>query len=95
MNAGSNDISVFALAGAVVPILVQKLSSGGEMPIGVSLHDDLLYVLNAGGAGNISGHTFSRHGALSPLAGSTRPLSGDGAGPAQVSFDPRRRDGSL
>ncbi len=45
-------------------------------------------MLNAGGDGNISGLTVSRRGDLSPLAGSTRPLSGDATGPAQVSFDP-------
>ena len=54
VNAGSNDISVFALGGSR-PVLVQKLPSGGEMPISITLHDDLLYVLNAGGAGNITG----------------------------------------
>ena len=36
-----------------------------------------------------AGHTISRDGTLSPLAGSTRPLSGAGVDPAQVSFDPR------
>ena len=43
VNAGSNDISVSAIGGNR-PVLVQKLLSGGEQPISITLHDDLLYV---------------------------------------------------
>ena len=64
------------------------MASGGDQPISVTVDDGLLYVLNAGGAGNISGFTVSKKNGLSPLAGSARPLSGSGVGPAQVSFDP-------
>jgi 6-phosphogluconolactonase (cycloisomerase 2 family) len=52
--------------------------------------------LNAGGSGNISGFQLDKNGTLTPLAGSTQPLSNGGAGaspqPAQVSFHP---DGNL
>jgi 6-phosphogluconolactonase (cycloisomerase 2 family) len=51
----------------------------------------VVYVLNAGGAGNISGFSVGRDGALAPIAGSTRTLSGSAAGPAQVSFSPNGR----
>ena len=51
----------------------------------------MLYVLNAGGSGYIAGFRVDNRGMLSPLAGSTRPLSnmGVGAAPAvaQVQFD--------
>jgi 6-phosphogluconolactonase (cycloisomerase 2 family) len=91
VNAGSDSISVFdAKRGALE--LVDTVASGGDQPISLTVHDGLLYVLNAGGAGNISGFTVSKRGELTPLAGSTRPLSGSGVGPAQVSLDP---DGEL
>jgi 6-phosphogluconolactonase (cycloisomerase 2 family) len=52
-----------------------------------------LYVLNEGGTPNITGFTVSDTGELTPLPGSTRPLTaGSAADPAEVSFNP---DGSL
>ena len=58
------------------------------MPISVTVHDKLVYVLNAGGAGNITGFTVDGNGALTPIAGSTQPLGVGAAGPAQVAFSP-------
>jgi 6-phosphogluconolactonase len=87
VNAGSDSISVFEAKRGNLE-LVDTVTSGGDQPISLTVHDGLLYVLNAGGAGNISGFTVSKRGQLTPLAGSTRPLSGSGVGPAQVSFDP-------
>lgn len=50
-------------------------------------------MLNEGGTPNITGFTVSNTGELTPLPGSTRPLSGgSGADPAQVNFN---SDGSL
>src|SRR4029079_14381215 len=57
-----------------------------------TVYHDLLYVLNAGGSGNITGFNIGRHGTLTPISGSTRPLSGGATGPAQVQFSP---DGDL
>jgi 6-phosphogluconolactonase len=88
VNAGSDSISSFRVSRDGLE-LIDTDPSGGDQPISLTVDDGLLYVLNAGGAGDITGHTISRHGALSPLVGSTRPLSGPGSGPAQVSFDPR------
>jgi 6-phosphogluconolactonase len=88
VNAGSDSISAFLVERDRLT-LVDTVSSGGDQPISVTVHRGLLYVLNAGGAGNISGFEVSGFGHLSPLAGSTRPLSGGATGPAQVSFDPR------
>jgi 6-phosphogluconolactonase len=86
VNAGSNEISVFAIGGAR-PVLVQKVSSGGELPISIALHGDLLYVLNAGGAGNITGFYVGDDRRLHPIPNSTRPLSGSATGPAEIAFD--------
>jgi 6-phosphogluconolactonase len=91
VNAGSNEISAFRVhAGGLV--LVDKVASGGTLPTSLTIYKDLLYVLNAGGTGNITGFTVDQAGRLSPLAGSTRPLSGDATAPAQVSFN---KDGSM
>ena len=85
VNAGSNDVSAFRVTPSGLE-LTGRVASGGIRPISVTVHGDVLYVLNAGGDGNISGFRVGSDGALAPLAGSTRPLSGSGVGPAQVSF---------
>ncbi len=87
VNAGSNDVSAFRVTPSGLD-LTGRVASGGIRPISVTVHGDVLYVLNAGGDGNISGFRVGNDGALAPLAGSTRPLSGSGVGPAQVSFSP-------
>ena len=87
VDAGSNEISSFAVHGTSLR-LVGHVSSGGTRPISLTVHDDLLYVLNAGGEGNVTGFTLGEEGALVPLPGSTRPLSGNATGPAQIEFTP-------
>ena len=87
VNAGSNDVSAFAVTPTGLA-LASRVSSGGALPISLTVHGNLLYVLNAGGSGNIAGFTVGRGGGLVPLPGSTRPLSGTATGPAQVAFSP-------
>src|SRR5436309_7603374 len=87
VNAGSNDVSAFRVTPRGIE-LTGRVASGGIRPISVTVHGDVLYVLNAGGDGNISGFRDGNDGALAPLAGSTRLLSGSGVGPAQVSLSP-------
>jgi len=93
VNPGSNDISSFEARGTDLR-LVSRVASGGVHPISLTVHDDLLYVLNDGGSGNISGFSISNRGKLKPLDGSTRWLSNGGTGaapgPAQIQF---RNDG--
>lgn len=84
-NAGSNDISVFRIKHGGLH-LVDRFPSGGDTPISVTIHGRLVYVLNAGGAGNISGFVAKGNGHLRPITESERPLSGSGTGPAQISF---------
>jgi 6-phosphogluconolactonase len=88
VNAGSNDVSSFSVGDKGDLTLRGRASSGGTMPISVTVHDDLVYVLNAGGSGNISGLRLQGDGSLVPIANSTRGLSTAAAGPAEVSFDP-------
>ena len=85
VNAGSNDVSAFSVAGTTLT-LVNRVASGGMQPISVTEYRGVVYVLNAGGSGNISGFRLSSAGMLSPIAGATQPLSGAAVGPAQVGF---------
>lgn len=87
VNAGSNDISAFALTDQG-PRLVSKVSSGGAEPVSIATHGSLVYVVNKFGAGGIVGFTVDSSGQLAPLSGSAKPLSGQGTGPAQLSFTP-------
>lgn len=93
VNAGSNSISVFQVDQDDLT-LVEVVLSGGDFPASLTMHHNLLYVLNAGGDGNITGFTLDTTGHLTPLAGSTRSLNTGGANPpnflespAQVGFN--------
>jgi 6-phosphogluconolactonase (cycloisomerase 2 family) len=90
VNAGSDSVSLFSVRDGVLKLRDVE-PSGGDMPISVTVHDDTVYVLNAGAPENITGFRVRRHN-LEPIPGSTRPLSGSGVGPAQVEFSP---DGHL
>jgi 6-phosphogluconolactonase len=90
VNAGSNDVSVFTVGSAGLS-LASVTPSGGTLPISLSVHGNVLYVLNAGGNGNISGFSLGSGGTLAPIAGSTQPLSGTNVGPAEVAFSPDGR----
>ena len=85
VNAGSNSISAFKVTDNGLS-LKSTVNSGGMMPVSVTQHDDIVFVLNAGGTGNISGFTIDGEGMLHSIAGSARPLSASGVGPAQIEF---------
>ncbi len=55
-------------------------------PVSVAQYNDLVFVLNAGGMGNISGFRLGNNKRLTPIANSTRPLSSSTAGAAQISL---------
>ncbi len=90
VNAGSNDVSVLRVRRSGLS-LASRTPSSGTLPISLTVRENVLYVLNAGGAGNITGFTVGESGELDAIAGSTRSLSGSGVGPAQVSFSPDGR----
>jgi len=85
VNAGSNSISSFLIRPDGLQ-LADVAPSGGTLPTSVTYRSGLLYVLNAGVPNNISGFTVDRKGRMTPLAGSTRPLSAPSTNPAQVGF---------
>lgn len=85
VNAASNTVSTFAFSGAGV-ILTSVVDSGGLTPTSVTERDGLVYVLNAGGSGNVAGFRNVK-GVLAPVSDGIRPLSAaGGTAPAQVSF---------
>ena len=86
VNASSNSISEFKVRDHRLS-LEATVASGGVTPISVTVHDHVLYVLNAGDIPNITGFFVAPHN-LFPIASSTRSLSAGAAGPAQVSFSP-------
>ena len=96
VNAGSNTISVFAVHGDRLA-LRQVLGSGGTFPVSVTVHGDVVYVLNALNGGSVQGYRVLGT-ALVPLLGSHRALGLDPTAtpqftttPGQVAFTP---DGS-
>ena len=91
VNAGSNEVSVLAVAENGLR-LVGKVASGGEYPVSIACHGSLVYVLNSHGLPNITGFTLDHSGKLQPIPGSTRGAGPESADPAQVIFSP---DGDL
>ena len=89
VNPGSDDLSVFEVRSHDLR-LVDRAASGGHQPISVTVRNGIVYVLNAGGndngTDNISGFQVREDGHLTPIANSTRPLSGAATAPAQVRF---------
>jgi 6-phosphogluconolactonase len=87
VNTLSNSVSTFAVRRSGLE-LRSTVESGGQRPISVTEHDGVVYVLNADGAGNVTGFR-NLGGTLQPLSGSTQPLSAaSGTGSAQVGFSP-------
>lgn len=85
VNAGSNTISSFKITGNGLS-LKSTINSGGTRPVSIAQYDDLVYVLNAGGTGNISGFWLGEDGKLTAIPNSSRPLSSATAGAAEISF---------
>jgi 6-phosphogluconolactonase len=98
VNAGSNEISVFSV-NANGLTLTDKVASGGNYPVSLTFFHRQLYVLNAGGDGNITGFHLNNNGRLSTISNSTRSLQAatppDGSqpnileAPGQVGFSPK------
>jgi len=86
VNAGSDDVSLFAVTPDGIALL-DRVASGGSMPTSIAVRESQVFVLNAGGDANVTG--FVLEGDAIESSGDTRPLPG--ADPAQIGFTP---DGS-
>jgi 6-phosphogluconolactonase (cycloisomerase 2 family) len=85
VNAGSDDVSVFAVNGPDLT-LTSRVPSGGDRPVSIAIHRAVVYVLNAG-SDNLAGYSF-REGQLHSI-GAPVPLGRTGTAAAQVAFNPR------
>jgi 6-phosphogluconolactonase len=91
VNPASGELTAFTVTNAGLQF-GSKVSSDGFFPVSVTVHNNLVYVVNQLAVPNITGYTVSDTGQLAEIAGSERDLAGGPlALPAQVSFTP---DGS-
>ena len=90
VDAGSNDVALFRVGHDGRLLLSDRIASGGTDPISVTIHDNVVYVLDAGGDGNIAGFRVW-HGQLHGIWGSSRALSGAGTSPEEIAFSPDGR----
>jgi 6-phosphogluconolactonase (cycloisomerase 2 family) len=86
VNPGSDDFSFFYIRKNGSLKLIDKVQSGGIMPVSITYYHGLIYVLNAGGTGNIAAFAVNHHAQLVELSNSRRALSSEAAGAAQISF---------
>jgi 6-phosphogluconolactonase len=89
VDAGSNQVSVLRIKkdGRVKLVPGGVVSSGGVLPVSVTIHNDLVYIANAGpGGSNYTGFRLGNDGRLAPIPGSTFALPGD-AQPGDVFFN--------
>ena len=73
VNAGSNSVTVFGVHGTRLHQR-QIIGSGGQFPVSVAIHGNLVYVLNALRGGSVQGYRLSPAGWLAFLRGSHRRL---------------------
>jgi len=89
VNAGSGTVSSFAVNGTNLT-LIDTQPSHGSSPTALAQSGDLLYVLNSGGNGNVSGfHIAAGH--LHPIKDSTTNLSDTATSPTSLVLSPNGR----
>jgi 6-phosphogluconolactonase len=87
VNAGSGNVSVFGVHHAFLTLL-DKVASGGSQPVAVAQHNNLVYVLNSGGAGSVVGFQLDFGGHLTQIENSTRFLSANATGGGSIAISP-------
>lgn len=93
VDAGSDQISVLRIRddGTLRQIPGGTVSSGGSLPVSIAIHDDLVYVANAGNDNsNYTGFRLGDNGRLSPISRSTVSLPA-GSEPGDVLFNSNGR----
>lgn len=88
VDPGSNQLSVLRIgAGGKLSAVGSPVWSHGNQPVSITVHDQLVYLANAGDGGvNYTGFRLGSAGRLTHLRGSTVGLP-DGSQPGQVLFN--------
>ncbi|MEP7108375.1 MAG: beta-propeller fold lactonase family protein [Ferruginibacter sp.] len=87
VNAGDNSISSFKVHNDGSLSLAHTVNSKGMIPVSITVHNNLVYVLNRG-SDNIHGFKIGPGGSLTDIEGSTQSLSGMAVDAPQISFTP-------
>ena len=89
VNPASGDITAFVVDASGRLRFGSKVSSHGALPVSVTIHNGLVYVVNQLGIANIAGFRVDRNGLLTYIDDSARALAGAAlALPAEISFTP-------
>jgi 6-phosphogluconolactonase (cycloisomerase 2 family) len=86
VNAGSSDVSSFAVNGGTLS-LVDRASSGGVRPVSVAISNGFVYALNSV-SNTIGVLSIDSDGSLTALPGQTKSLPAGASGAAQVRVSP-------
>jgi len=87
VNAGSGDISVFQVNGSALTLL-GTTPCGGSEPVAVAQRRHLVYVVNAGGASDVTAFHLTSKGLLKQIPNSTKFLTTANTGASSLAFSP-------
>ncbi len=98
VNSRSNDVSVFAINQSGLR-LVDRISSGGNFPVSIAHHKNLIYVLNEGespdefigGVPKLTGFRLDAAGKLHPIPGDSLITGTPDSGPSEAAITPDGR----
>jgi len=90
VDAGSNQVSDFAVLPNGALQLRNVVASGGTTPTSVAIRGGLVEVLNSGGTANVAGF-FATPAGLVAIPGGSQPLSAGAASPEDVAISPGDR----
>src|SRR4051812_48397651 len=88
VDAGSNDVAAFRVTREGHLQLVDRLPSGGVLPVSIDIANGSAYVLNAGSS-SVAAYDVDGSGRIRPR--SVTPLAAGASGAAQVSVAPDGR----
>ena len=91
VDPGSDEITSFRVHRDGTLAFADRVASGGDHPISVTIDHGIVYTVNDGSGGDIAGFRIGWSGNLHAINGSVRPLSSASSGPAQISFGPEGR----
>ena len=86
-NAGSGNISLFSVRRSNL-LFLGKVASGGSQPVATAQFQNLVYVLNSGGAGSVVGFHLEFGGQMRPIKNATSFLTGNTTAGASLAFSP-------